>query len=357
MFFALLAALLLPTLACGASEALAGGAPGTSLAGGAPGPTALRVYSDGSGDYSTITAALASLTPAATGALTLYLRGRFRERVSLPAAFAYGVTLQGLADPASGARALLAYNVSGSGGSSCSGSGGPGTFGSATLENFAAGLTLADLDVANDACDYNHKAAGQSVALMNHGDRMALFGVRLLGSQDTLYTGEAGGRAYFYDTFVNGTCDALFGSAAAVFEACTIRMDFTVTAQRGDNASALLLLDSSIDALTANGSVLLGRPWGPQARVVLKGNWLGGGVARAGWDDWGHNCTAAPPPRAATWCADVIFAEYNSSGPGADAHGRVWWSYQLDAAEAGAWSKEGVLRGWAPAPPPPPPPM
>ena len=318
--------------------------------------TFLRVYSDGGGDYSSITSALASVSPATAGALTLQLRGYFFERVNISAAFEQGVTFLGLLD-AQGARPLITYNVSGSGGSTCSGSGGPGTFGSATLENYAPGLTLAGVDVANSACNYNHKVAGQSVALMNHADRLALFNVSLLGSQDTLYTGETAGRAYFHNVFINGTCDALFGSSAAVFEACTIRMNFTVTAQRGSNATALLILDSSIDAMSAGGSVLLGRPWGPQARVVLKNTWLGQGVDPLGWSDWGHNCTAAQPhQRAQTWCADVFYAEYNSTGPGA-AHldRRVWWSYQLDQAGASAWTKEGVLGGWTPVPPPPPP--
>ena len=170
--------------------------------------------------------------------------------------------------PAPAQRPLITYNESGAGGSGCSGSGGPGTFGSYTIQVLADDVRMRGVDVANDACAYDHKVAGQSVALDIRSDRAAFYDVRLFGAQDTLQTGK--GRVYFADAFVNGSCDAIFGEGSAVFERATIRMDFTVTAQRGNGTTAYLFLNSSVDALSGGpASLVLGRPWGPLARTVL----------------------------------------------------------------------------------------
>ena len=313
----------------------------------------LRVFADGSGDYSSVQAALDSLAPGAhpeLGHVTLLLAGTFRERVVVYSNFSRGVDLVAASSAGGGARPLVVYNESGAGGRSCSGSGGPGTSGSYTMRIDAADVRLRGVDVANDACGYNHELAGQSVALAAQGDRGAFFGVRLLGSQDTLYTGR-NNRLYFADAFVNGSVDAIFGDGTAVFERAEIAMDFTVTAQKGNGSSAYLFLNSSVDALSGGpGSLFLGRPWGPLARTVFSGCALGEGVAAAGWQDWGHNCSSAPPSQ--TWCNETFYAEYNNSGPGWRPSERVAWAHVLGDEEGQRWTAQSLLGDWSPAAPP-----
>jgi len=313
--------------------------------------TTLRVLSSGGGDFASVQAALDSAAPRAgspaLGRLTLRLGGAFRERVVVAANLSGGVDFVPDDGAASAPRPLIAFNVSGAGGAGCSGAGGPGTFGSYTMTILGDDVRMRGVDVANDACGYDHKAAGQSVALDVRGDRAAFFGVRLLGAQDTLYTGK--GRVYFADSFVNGSCDAIFGDGAAVFERATIRMDFTVTAQRGNGSTAYLFLNSSVDALAGGpASLVLGRPWGPLARTVFSGCALGAGVAPEGWSDWSHNCSAAPD----SWCNATFYAEYNNSGPGWAPGRRVPWAHVLGDAEGAAWTVASVLGDWTPSPPP-----
>lgn len=311
--------------------------------------TALRVFADGGGDFSFVQAALDSVAPRAgtpsLGRLSLLLRGVFRERVVVEANLTGGVDFEPF-DAAPAQRPLITYNESGAGGSRCSGSGGPGTFGSYTIQVLADDVRMRGVDVANNACAYDHKVAGQSVALDIRSDRAAFYDVRLFGAQDTLQTGK--GRVYFADAFVNGSCDAIFGEGSAVFERATIRMDFTVTAQRGNGTSAYLFLNSSVDALSGGpASLVLGRPWGPLARTVFSGCALGDGVAPAAWNDWSHNCTSAPT----SWCSQTFYAEYNNSGPGWLPAQRVPWAHILSDEEGARWTVASVLGDWTPSSP------
>jgi pectin methylesterase-like acyl-CoA thioesterase len=299
------------------------------------------------GNFSSVQAALDSLAPGnrSVGPVTLFLSGTFRERVTVYSNFTAGVAFVGdpgrpppPGAPPGAPGALIIYNVSGASG--------PGTFGSWTLRVDADDFSAAGLAVANDADGYDAKLAGQSVALHVTGDRVALWGVALWGGQDTWYTGD--GRIAATGVFVNGTCDAIFGGGSVVLVDATIRMNYTVTAQRGNGSTAYLFLGGSVDSLAGTADLLLGRPWGPQAAVVFVNTTLGAGVAPLGWDDWGHGCSQ----HHSTWCNETFYAEYNSTGPGADPRGRPWWTHQLTAAEAAEWVPGRLLGDWTPPPRP-----
>ena len=175
-------------------------------------------------------------------------------------------------------------------------------------------------------------------------DRFACFGCALWGAQDTLYTGGAGygARSYFYGAAINGSVDTIFGGSSSVFDSAALTMATTVTAPRGEPASAFLFTGCTL----GGAGILLGRPWGQLSAVVFKDTAMSNAVEAPGWDDWQHGCTNGKSP---WWCAPLTFAEYNSTGPGGAAAGRVKWSKQLTAGEAAAWNESGVLRGWQPA--------
>jgi hypothetical protein len=116
-----------------------------------------------------------------------------------------------------------------------------------------------------------------------------------LGAQDTVYTGGGDARQYFESTFINGSCDSIYGSSSAVFNACTISITYSVTAHRGVELkggvggahrgvelnggegaggggvrTAYLFVNSSLvkpqpgeaGYPAAEGKTVLGRPWG-----------------------------------------------------------------------------------------------
>ena len=310
----------------------------------------LKVYADGSGDFISLAAAISFLAPGSNpnlGAVTLLLRGTFRERLRLYSNFTNGVTIIGDGVTPDDA-AVITYNVSGS-------TPGVGTFNSWTVLVEAPFATFVNLTIANSADNYNHSAAGQSVALALGGGGgpdcglFACFNCSLYGGQDTFYSGGYAARSYFEGGYVNGSVDALFGASSTVWNGTTIEMSDTVTAHKGapsGTPTAYLFLGCTVK--TIPGAVLLlGRPWAANATVVWKDTWMDAGVQPPGWQDWQHGCTAAKHPP--TWCDWVTYAEWNTTGPGA-AHldQRVWWSKQLTAVQADQWTKEGVLRGWVP---------
>ena len=186
-------------------------------------PVSLTVRSDGSGQFTSIQTALDSLSPGRNpglGHVTLLTQGVFRERVHVYSNFTAGVTLIGTG--AVPLDSLIIYNMSGTA---------VGTFASWTMMIEARNVTLLNVAVANNADNYDHRKAGQSVALHIAGGKSAattqytrVLNSSLLGGQDTLYTGGTFSIGYYGNVFINGSVDSIFGESSAVFDSCDISM-------------------------------------------------------------------------------------------------------------------------------------
>jgi pectinesterase len=86
----------------------------------------------------------------------------------------------------------------------------------------------------------------------------------------------------------------------------------------------------------------LGRPWRSFASVTYINCVMGDHIRPEGWNNWGK------PENEKT----ARYAEYRSTGPGANPDARVKWSRQLTDDEAKACTAENVLRGsdgWNPS--------
>jgi pectinesterase len=219
-----------------------------------------------------------------------------------------------------------------------------------------------NMTIANNACGYDAKRAHQSDALQAMGDRQFFSNCRILGAQDTLLTGAGSTRQYFHRSFINGSCDSIYGGSSAVFDQCTITITDHITAQKPPETGGpiYLIVNSSLlkprkgefDYPASKGKTELGRPWGDHAHVVYKNVYKEDHIAPCGWGDWSHSscskfgskCRKDPK----CWCQNVTYAEYNSTGPGAAPSERVEWSQQLSAAEAADVTPTMVLRGWVP---------
>lgn len=183
---------------------------------------------------------------------------------------------------------------------------------------------------------------GQAVALHIEADRCVIVNCKLLGNQDTLYVGVDTSRQYYYNCFIEGTTDFIFGPATVVFEKCTIKslMNSYITAASTTprQAYGYVFFNCTLIADTAAKKVLLGRPWRPHARVVYINTNMGEHIAPVGWDNWRN------PENEKT----AYYAEYNSQGPGGNTSARAAWSHQLTKKEVKEYTLENIFGDWKP---------
>ena len=202
---------------------------------------------------------------------------------------------------------------------------------------------------------------GQALALRVDGDRAVFKHCRLLGWQDTLMINND--RQYFTNCYIEGRVDFIYGSAVAVFDHCEIHSKngghITAANTSQDDPFGFVFMNckltgdpaawvnpTNIDAVKPSKSPLadLGRPWRPYASVTYLNCEMGDHIKPEGWNNW-RNPTNELTAR---------FAEYNSTGPGANPDQRFKWSKRLTKEAAEKITVKSVLSGsdgWNPAQP------
>jgi pectinesterase len=219
-----------------------------------------------------------------------------------------------------------------------------GTFFTETVEVNGSGFEADNITFENTAGN-----TGQAVAVTVRADRSIFKHCRFLGHQDTLFADY--GRQYYLESYIEGGTDFIFGNATAVFDHSEIRAISPgyLTAQSRtspDQTTGFVLLNSrvtsSIEHAAGSSSTVpskettsLGRPWRPYSRVVYINTELPAEVIPQGWNTWGK--TAGEP--------QAFYAEFNSTGVGANPSGRVPWSHQLKASEAKHFQPKLFLAG------------
>jgi hypothetical protein len=182
----------------------------------------------------------------------------------------------------------------------------------------------------------------QAVAVVAEADRLVFRNCRFLGWQDTLYA--KGGRQYYKDCYIEGSVDFIFGQAAAVFEDCRIHSKsagYIAAPMRfgANEPSGYVFLRCKLTGENTDNGVILGRPWRAYGRAVYLETEMGAHIRPEGWNNWS---SAANEQTA-------YFAEYRSTGPGAQMDKRVKWMHQLSAEEAKQFYPENFLKwkdGW-----------
>jgi len=210
-----------------------------------------------------------------------------------------------------------------------------GTFRTYTIKVQGSDITFKNITIEN-----NSARLGQAVALHTEGDRLKFINVRLLGHQDTVYTGTGGTRLYFYNCYIEGTTDFIFGPSTAWFEQCTIRSranSYVTAASTPQDVTygyvfnhCRLIADEGVD------KVYLGRPWRPYAYTLFMNCELGSHIRPEGWHNWGN----ADNEKTAR------YLEYNNTGAGANTKQRAPWSRQLSKKEASEITLANVLGNW-----------
>ena len=210
---------------------------------------------------------------------------------------------------------------------------GMGTFRTYTLKVEGNYITFRNITIENNAAKL-----GQAVALHTEGDHLQFIGCRLLGNQDTVYTGVGGTRILFKDCYIEGTTDFIFGPSTAWFEHCHIhsKANSYVTAASTPQEVAYGYVFNHCRLTAAQGinKVYLGRPWRPYAHTLFMNCELGIHIVPAGWHNWNN------PDNERT----ARYEEYNNTGEGANTKERVAWSRQLTKKQAAAVTIEQVFR-------------
>ena len=215
-----------------------------------------------------------------------------------------------------------------------------GTFRTYTVRVDGNDITFRNITIENNAA-----RLGQAVALHTQGDRLTFVNCRILGNQDTVYTGGINTRLYFKDCHIEGTTDFIFGPSTAWFENCTIlsRTDSYITAASTPQNVEYGYVFNRCKIVAAEGvsKVYLGRPWHPYAHTLFMNCQLGKHILPVGWHNWSNTQNET----TARYC------EYNNHGEGAATKERAAWTRQLTRKEAAKVTLENVFRqngGWIP---------
>ena len=289
------------------------------------------VAKDGSGDFFTVQEAIDAVPDFRKGKRTTILirQGVYQEKLVIPAS-KINLSLIGQEG------VVLAYddyaskkNIFGES---------KGTSGSSSCYIYAPDFYAENITFQNTS-----GPVGQAVACFISADRVFFKQCRFLGFQDTLYTYGKGVRQYFEECYMEGTVDFIFGWSTAVFNRCHIHSkgDGYVTAPSTDQEQryGYAFYDCKLTADVGVAKVYLSRPWRPYAKAVFILCDLGKHILPAGWNDWGKKDVEKT----------TFYAEYQSTGPGANPKARVSFSHQLKDLKG--YGIDEVLcgtDGWAP---------
>jgi pectinesterase len=209
------------------------------------------------------------------------------------------------------------------------------TFRTPTVYVDAEDFTAENITFENTAGP--RKDNGQALAIRVDGDRAVFRNCRFLGWQDTILIDR--GRQYFENCYITGHVDFIFGGATAFFENCHIHCrgnGYITAASTPDNQTfGFVFSHCKITAETPELKTYLGRPWRAFSAVTYLDTEMSAVVRPVGWQNWDL------PDREKT----SRYAEFNSSGPGANASSRVKWARQLTKSEAKNITVEKVLGG------------
>ncbi len=211
-----------------------------------------------------------------------------------------------------------------------------GTFRTHTLLVQGNDITFENLTIENNA-----PRLGQAVALHVEGDRVSFFNCRILGNQDTIYTGREQTRNFFFHCYIEGTTDFIFGPSTAWFEGCLIycKINSYITAASTPEYVKYGYILNNCKVTVAEGvKMYLGRPWRQYGHTLFMNTELPEGIRPEGWHNWNK------PENELT----ARYQEYNNFGPGAATENRVSWFRQLTEEQAAEYTIKNVMSDWCP---------
>ncbi|XAR61362.1 Pectinesterase [Bertholletia excelsa] len=302
----------------------------------------LVVAKDGSGNFTTITDALAAAPNSSTTRFVIYIKaGAYYEYIEVNKT---KTNIMFLGDGMG--KTLIKGNRSVVDGWT--------TFRSATVAVVATGFIAKGITFENYAGPSKH----QAVAFRSGADFSAFYLCQFIGYQDTLYVHSL--RQFYRECDIYGTVDFIFGNAAVVFQKCNLYARRPLdgqknlfTAQGRDDpgqTTGIFILNCKIAAASDLTPVLssfksyLGRPWKEYSRTVYLLSYIDSLIDPAGWSEWDGNFALNT----------LYYGEYKNRGPGSNTSARVTWpGYRVitNTTEASQFTVGNAIQGaaWIPS--------
>lgn len=285
------------------------------------------VAADGSGEFKTVQEAI-NAAPKDTHAdkrWTIFVKpGTYQEVVYIQREKRFVKLLGGDAE-----KTIITHNLN----ANLPGPDGKpiGTFRTPTVQIDADDISFENITFENSA-----GPVGQALAVRIDGDRVSFRKCRFLGFQDTILSNR--GRHHFEDCSITGAVDFIFGAGTAWFEKCHIlitRDGYITAASTARDQYGFIFSECDIKGEKPGIKCYLGRPWRPHSHTVFLKCHMDATIRPEGWENWRN------PENEKT----ARYAEFQSSGPGANPDKRVKWSRQLDPGEAEKLTIKSVLGG------------
>ncbi|KAG6889856.1 hypothetical protein C0992_003835 [Termitomyces sp. T32_za158] len=292
----------------------------------------VRAGSSSSGEYSSVSAAVASLPNDSSSQSIFIYPGTYNEQVYItrngPLTI-YGYTTNTMSYSANQVTIQAGVTAQQAGSDDASG----------TVRIHKNDFKMYNVNVKN-----TFGKGTQAIAFSQYGSRVGLYACGFYGYQDTLYA-NAGTQVYLRN-YIEGATDFIFGrTGLAFFGKNTIAVSGPgwVTANGRESAdSGSYVFDSNSIILASDatsstsGAAYLGRPWGTFAKVVFKNTVITAPLNKALWSIWS---TATPNT------SNILFAEYNSTGSGVSGASRPSFATVLSASQAAAYSISSAVGG------------
>ncbi|XXG84305.1 hypothetical protein AAC387_Pa10g1844 [Persea americana] len=304
----------------------------TSLNGTKPN---LIVAKDGSGNYTTISEAVAAAPNATKERFVIYIKqGAYLENVDVAKKKSNLMFIgDGIEKTVVKASRNVVDNYT--------------TYRSATVAVMGSNFLARDITFENTAGPSKH----QAVAFRSGSDLSAYYRCSFVGYQDTLYVHSL--RQFYRECDIYGTIDFIFGDAAVVFQNCNLyarkpnsnqQNIFTAQGREDPNQNTGISIQnckvtaaSDLIPVKSSFKTYLGRPWKKYSRTVYMQSFLDDLIDPAGWLEWSGDFALST----------LYYGEYMNRGPGSNTTNRVKWpGYRvLNTTEASQFTVQNFIQG------------
>ncbi|KAF6139856.1 hypothetical protein GIB67_009703 [Kingdonia uniflora] len=273
----------------------------------------VTVAKDGSGQFTTISGALAAMPKEHEERYIIYVKMGIYDETVIVEKKMVNITMYG-----DGSQKTI---VTGS----KNFVDGVRTFQTATFAALGEGFIAQGMGFRNTAGPEKH----QAVALRVQSDRSVFLNCRMEGYQDTLYAQTH--RQFYRSCVIAGTVDFIFGDATTILQNCMI-----IVRKPLDNQQNIVTAQGRIDKRETTGIILqncrilpdkklvpdrlkirsyLGRPWKEFSRTIIMESTISDLIHPDGWLPWEGDFALKT----------LYYAEYKNRGPGAIQTARIKW--------------------------------